>query len=162
MLERLGVLERFGDVIARVGGTAPFEKGLFASTEMLVDGFMHLIDAGIVKRKVYDWEPLQRLLDAGQIDERVSERTLNALVKAGAIPKELDAASTRAARALRHPQSPTDRSAKPCSTARTFTPASSSAHRCSIAGCASCPTPDAERSRCARSAASTTSMAMKR
>ena len=97
VLERLGALERFGDVIARNGGTAPFEKGLFASTEMLVDGFMHLIDAGIVKRKVYDWEPLQRLLDAGQIDEQVSERTLSALLKAGAIPSaipaELDAAS---------------------------------------------------------------------
>lgn len=93
VLERLGVLERFGDVIARVGGTAPFEKGLFAATEMLVDGFMHLIEAGIVKRKVYDWEPLQRLLDAGVIDERVTPKTLEALEQHGAIPRALDDAA---------------------------------------------------------------------
>lgn len=91
VLERLGVLERFGDVIARVGGTAPFEKGLFASTEMLVDGFMHLIEAGIVKRKAYDWEPLQRLLDAGTLDESVTGKMLEALARCGAIPAALDA-----------------------------------------------------------------------
>jgi len=93
VLDRLGVLERFGDVIARVGGTSPFQKGLFASTEMLVDGFMHLIEAGIVRRKVYDWEPLQRLLDAGKLDELVSARTLDALLKSGAIASPLDAPS---------------------------------------------------------------------
>jgi acyl-CoA hydrolase len=91
VLERLGVLERFGDVIARIGGTAPFEKGLFASTEMLVDGFMHLIEAGIVKRKVYDWEPLQRVLDAGVLDETVSGKLLEALARCSAIPRSLDA-----------------------------------------------------------------------
>jgi acyl-CoA hydrolase len=91
VLHRLGVLERFGDVIARVGGTAPFDKGLFASTEMLVDGFMHLIEAGIVKRRAYDWEPLQRLLDAGTFDEHVSQRMLDALVRCGALPHVLDA-----------------------------------------------------------------------
>jgi acyl-CoA hydrolase len=91
VLHRLGVLERFGDVIARVGGTAPFEKGLFASTEMLVDGFMHLIEAGIVKRMAYDWEPLQRLLDAQVIDEHVTARTVEALARCGAIPSVLDA-----------------------------------------------------------------------
>jgi acyl-CoA hydrolase len=31
---------------------APFEKGLYASTEMLVDSFLSLIDAGILKREV--------------------------------------------------------------------------------------------------------------
>jgi acyl-CoA hydrolase len=91
VLHRLGVLERFGDVIARVGGTMPFEKGLFAATEMLVDGFMHLIDAGIVKRKAYDWEPLQRMLDARTFDEQVNPRMLDALVRCGALPRVLDA-----------------------------------------------------------------------
>jgi acyl-CoA hydrolase len=31
---------------------APFEQGLYAATEMLVDGYLHLKDAGILKREV--------------------------------------------------------------------------------------------------------------
>src|SRR6202000_1742114 len=31
---------------------APFDKGLYAATEMLVDSFLSLIDAGILKREV--------------------------------------------------------------------------------------------------------------
>jgi acyl-CoA hydrolase len=38
-----GCIERFGQ-------TAVFEQGLFGATEMLVDGFMHLHRAGILKR----------------------------------------------------------------------------------------------------------------
>ena len=32
--------------------TAPFTQGLYAATEMLVDGYLHLKDAGILKREV--------------------------------------------------------------------------------------------------------------
>lgn len=70
LLGELGVLERSGELIERVGGLGPFERGLFASSEMFVDGFRHLIEAGIVKRKVHDDLALMRLLDAGQIGER--------------------------------------------------------------------------------------------
>jgi hypothetical protein len=58
---------------------------------MLVDGFMHLIEAGIVKRKVYDDLPIQRLLNQGRITERVSSRTLDALLEERAIHPVLDA-----------------------------------------------------------------------
>jgi hypothetical protein len=91
VLDELGIRRRFGPVIERVGGTAPFEIGLFAPTEMLVDGFMHLIDAGIVKRQVYDDAVIERLLATGRIDARVTPATLDALVDAGAVRARLDA-----------------------------------------------------------------------
>jgi acyl-CoA hydrolase len=92
VLERLGIRVRFGEVIDRLGETGRFEQGLFAATEMLVDGFMHLMDAGIVKRKVYDDVPLQRLLNTGKITERVTPETLDALLAHKAIGPVLDEA----------------------------------------------------------------------
>jgi acyl-CoA hydrolase len=89
-LARLRILERFGDVIAQVGGTEPFVQGLFAPTEMLVDGFMHLIEAGIVKRVVYDDIALQRMAGCNKPAERPSLQMLDALLAAGAIPAVLD------------------------------------------------------------------------
>ena len=45
--------ERFGKVFERLGGTGPLEQGLYASSEMLVDGFLELYRSGILRRKVY-------------------------------------------------------------------------------------------------------------
>jgi acyl-CoA hydrolase len=92
VLERLRIRERSSEVIERVGELGPFETGLFASTEMLVDGFMHLIEAGIVKRKVYDDVPIQRLLNRGRISEQITPATLDALLEERAIHSVLDAA----------------------------------------------------------------------
>ena len=52
LLDAAGVLDRFGDVVERVGGTAPFDEGLYAATEMLVHGFLELYRSGILKRAV--------------------------------------------------------------------------------------------------------------
>jgi acyl-CoA hydrolase len=93
VLDALRVRERFGAVIEAVGGTEPFERGLFAPTEMLVDGFHHLITAGIVKRAVYDDLALQRALNSGRIDEQVRPDTLDALIAVRAIGARLDADS---------------------------------------------------------------------
>ena len=75
----LGVMERCPDVIERLGELGEFRQGLFAATEMLVDGFMHLYQSGIIKRRVYDDIALQRLLNRGAISEQVSDETLDAL-----------------------------------------------------------------------------------
>ncbi len=71
------------DSIETEGGTAPFERGLYGCTEMLADGFLDLYRSGILKRRVYPSAKLQRLIDDGHIDERVSLHTLDALVEAG-------------------------------------------------------------------------------
>jgi len=51
-----------------VGGDAPFAVGLYGASEMLVDGFMHLHRAGILKRRVYGFWALQQLLNDGHCD----------------------------------------------------------------------------------------------
>ena len=83
ILESTGVLERHRRLIESEGGTAPFERGLYGCTEMLVDNMLDLYRAGVLKRRVYPSARLQRLLDDGHIDERVSLRTLEALAASG-------------------------------------------------------------------------------
>lgn len=83
ILETTGLLARHRRLIESEGGTAPFERGLYGCTEMLADGFLDLYRSGILKRRVYPSAKLQRLLDDGHIDERISLRTLEALCESG-------------------------------------------------------------------------------
>ncbi len=83
VLEKTGILERHRRLIETEGGTAPFERGLYGCSEMLVDGFLDLYRSGVLKRRVYPSARLQRLLDEGHIDEIVSQRTLDALSASG-------------------------------------------------------------------------------
>ena len=85
ILQLLDVERKFGDIIERVGGTDVLEKGLFGASEMVVDGFIHLYEAGILKRMVYDDLPIQRLLNAGLIDHEVTPRTLELLLERKAV-----------------------------------------------------------------------------
>lgn len=80
LLMDFGVIEKFGSVIDKIGGTTPFEAGLFAASEMMIDGFMELYNAGIVKRKVYDDVYIQRLINEGSIDETITPRTLDLIL----------------------------------------------------------------------------------
>jgi acyl-CoA hydrolase len=78
-------------LIREHGGDAPFSAGVFAATEMFVDQLLELYRAGILRRRVYDCLPLERLLSAGEISERFDEGILERLLWAGAGPR-LDAA----------------------------------------------------------------------
>jgi hypothetical protein len=60
---------------------------------MFVNGMMHLIEQGIVKRKVYDHLALQRGLNAGEISPRVDEAMYTYARRAGFMPQRLDRAS---------------------------------------------------------------------
>ncbi|MEQ1439204.1 acetyl-CoA hydrolase/transferase C-terminal domain-containing protein [Fontimonas sp. SYSU GA230001] len=68
VLGDLGLLARSSALIESVGGTGAFEQGLYGSTEMFVDGFWHLLRAGILKRRVYDFWALQQLINEGRCD----------------------------------------------------------------------------------------------
>jgi acyl-CoA hydrolase len=68
-LAECGISERHGALIDEIGGTAPFARGLYGATEMFVDGFLHLYQSGILKRRVYDFWALQQLLNEGKADE---------------------------------------------------------------------------------------------
>ena len=85
ILQLFGVEKKFGEIIERVGDTDVLEKGLFGASEMVVDGFIHLYEAGILKRMVYDDLPIQRLLNTGLIGHEVTPRTLELLLERKAV-----------------------------------------------------------------------------
>lgn len=89
VLKAFSVEEKFGAVIERKGDLGRFETGLFAATEMFVDSFMHLFDAGILKRRVYDHLVLQRLLNEGVITEQVTRDMVFHLLERRAIRPRL-------------------------------------------------------------------------
>ncbi|MGE5625350.1 MAG: acetyl-CoA hydrolase/transferase C-terminal domain-containing protein [Bacillota bacterium] len=88
-LERTGALAGFSPAIETMGGLEPYTQGLYAGSEMFGDGLMHLYEAGILKRRVYDHAGLQSLLNAGTISESVGPETLAALQDAGLIQPRL-------------------------------------------------------------------------
>jgi acyl-CoA hydrolase len=77
-------------VVDTHGGDAPFARGLYGASEMVMDGFMHLRRAGILKRRVFDDLGLQRLLNAGVIGETCDGSTLERLLEAGLVATPLD------------------------------------------------------------------------
>jgi acyl-CoA hydrolase len=81
ILGGLGAAERFGAILDAIGADAPFESGLYACTEMFVDGFMDLYRSGVLRRRVYDDERIQRLLNSGAVSDRIDERFLAALAQ---------------------------------------------------------------------------------
>ena len=48
------------------GGLGPFEEGLYGCSEMIGDGFRHLVQAGVIRRKVVDKAALMRRANAGE------------------------------------------------------------------------------------------------
>ena len=78
-LAALGALERSGPLIEEIGGLEPFETGLYASSEMLSDALLALYDSGIIRRRAFPDEAVQRLYDAGSLDPFVSPEALAVL-----------------------------------------------------------------------------------
>jgi acyl-CoA hydrolase len=90
-LDAFRIKEKFGDIVNRVGGSDIFDKGLYGCTEMLVDGFLHLYNAGIMKRKVYDNVALQTLVNEEKIfvHQTVTPEIVDLLVEKCAIHSKL-------------------------------------------------------------------------
>jgi len=85
----LGVDEQ---MVARIGGVGTFETGLYGCSEMFVNGFLHLMRSGIVRRPVFDDVVLQRLLNDGEISTSIDDVMLQALVREGVVHAALTAA----------------------------------------------------------------------
>ena len=51
------------------GGLTPFQTGLYGASEMVMDGFMHLQRAGILKRRSWDNLALERAAAAGRLHD---------------------------------------------------------------------------------------------
>lgn len=86
-------------LIDSVGGLGTFEEGIYGCSEMFVNGFAHLMAAGIVKREVFDDPSLQGLLAERRISLTPDRSMLEALLAVGAIGAEL---SARDVEYLRH------------------------------------------------------------
>ncbi|GIX35362.1 MAG: acetyl-CoA hydrolase [Lysobacteraceae bacterium] len=57
-------------LVCRWGGLGRFEQGLFGASEMVMDGFAALIDAGIVRRRVVDeLSTMQRVVDGSASED---------------------------------------------------------------------------------------------
>jgi acyl-CoA hydrolase len=93
-VQRLGVQERFGALIESTGGLGPYTKGLYAGSEMFGDGLLHLYEAGILKRRVYDHAGLQRLLNEGRLSGSIGPDSLTTLCEAGVVNPVLSAEDT--------------------------------------------------------------------
>lgn len=85
LMKELEVSEKFGSTITTNGSLDVFEKGLYASTEMVSDEFIELYKNDILKKRVYDNIGLQKLLNANVINEKISAKTLDALLEAEVI-----------------------------------------------------------------------------
>jgi acyl-CoA hydrolase len=83
MLRVFNAQERFGDSLEAMGGDAPFESGLYACTEMFVDGFLDLYRTGVLRRRVFGDARIQVLLNEASVGEVIDERFLAALDRVG-------------------------------------------------------------------------------
>ncbi len=88
-LERAGIVDNFWDTVVKVGGAAPLVEGVSGSTEMLVDGYLHLMKAGVVKRKTYGEVTLQRLANEGALSGDVTPELFDAIAEGGGLSNPL-------------------------------------------------------------------------
>lgn len=89
LLTASGMQEKNQKLIKQVGALHPFTQGLYAASEMFVEGFAHLFDAGILKRKVYPDAEIQHLLNSGVLNENIKPDILDLLLKHGVIDHRL-------------------------------------------------------------------------
>ncbi|MFN0006314.1 MAG: acetyl-CoA hydrolase/transferase C-terminal domain-containing protein [Planctomycetota bacterium] len=95
LLEEAGVLRPHGSLIERIGGSGTFETGLYAASEMLVDGYLRLFRAGVLARRVWPSAALQRIANGGGSLGAPRRELLEALVADGEVssplaPRDLD------------------------------------------------------------------------
>ncbi len=85
LLEHTKIKNTFNDVIEQVGDLDTFEDGLFAASEMFVEGFAHLYDSGILTRKVYPDAEIQKLVNQRKLDEKIHSGLIRLLLDEGII-----------------------------------------------------------------------------
>ena len=74
----------------RIGGLDPFARGLYGASEMVMDGFMHLARAGVLRRHVYDDVALEQALAEGVITDTLDGEAAERLYACGALAPHID------------------------------------------------------------------------
>ncbi|KZZ58830.1 hypothetical protein A3762_06565 [Oleiphilus sp. HI0125] len=82
VLSELGIAG-YAQLVEKIGDLTPFKTGLYGSSEMFVNGFLHLIQQGIVKRKVYEDVHIQKLINERRLTEELKPDHLDALIEVG-------------------------------------------------------------------------------
>ena len=101
LLERQQDNAAYRDAVAALAGEAagagdelqldPFRTGLYGASEMVMDGFMHLRKAGILKRCSYDDLAIEQARADGLLDDPVAAGRVDALLECGVLPRQVDA-----------------------------------------------------------------------
>ncbi len=73
LLDSLGVHEKWRELIDREGGDGVFSRGLYGCSEMFINGFIKLIQAGVIKRRVFADPEVQRRVNSGEVDPSTLE-----------------------------------------------------------------------------------------
>lgn len=90
VVERSGLLDNSKSLIDEWGGLDVFDKGLYGSTEMFVDGFLQLYKNDIMRRRCYDNIHIHRLVHDGIVkDGIVTPEAFEALIKNESIHKKM-------------------------------------------------------------------------
>ena len=84
-IEALDAGDESEELIEEIGGLDPFEEGLYGGTEMFVEAFLRLFEAGVLSREVYDDPTIQRLVNEGRFEGGVTVDALDGLLAEGAI-----------------------------------------------------------------------------
>ena len=84
LVSDFGIDSRYGALVASQGGLDSFSAGLYGATEMFVEGFLHLFEAGVLRRPVYDFWALQQAVNMGLCDPAaLTAQCLPALAELG-------------------------------------------------------------------------------
>ncbi|MFC3195711.1 acetyl-CoA hydrolase/transferase C-terminal domain-containing protein [Marinicella sediminis] len=80
LLSHSGIIDRHHQLIETCGDTGTFRRGLYAASEMFVEGFAQLFESGILKRQVYPDAQLQQLINEDRFATRIGPGCLQQLL----------------------------------------------------------------------------------
>lgn len=81
LLDTLSIPIKFKHIIESYGSLKPYKEGLYAASEMFVEGFAHLFNAGILKRQVYPDAQIQKLINQGELTSEIPNNVIEILVQ---------------------------------------------------------------------------------
>jgi hypothetical protein len=91
VVEKAGLLSRYGALIKKWGDTGVFKQGLYGSSEMFVDAFLQMYKSRILKRKVYNSIPLMKLINSGELSsDKIPADIIDKLIGLKAIHTLID------------------------------------------------------------------------
>jgi len=86
LIQETKVYEKSKELIDEWGGIDKFDKGIYGSSEMLVDSFFDLYKAGIMRRRAFDDIDIQKIVSQGVTPKyKVSAKVIDALLENKAI-----------------------------------------------------------------------------